>query len=642
MPRSPQIQIDSALGFKAMRLIIDKQIEEIKQFVEEIVEHDQAAKISIQLKNHAAQTHHKKLSQLNESLVAQIELLKTLVAIKRYHLTRTTLETKDEPQSESNDIAYQAQNELRNAVAIASDKMKDLALQLMLSPLSSAQVKDIRLLGSCAKSLKNYYQLPKDKSSLADLIQTTQLVYRKLGKFWHVIKTVLTTIVGVGCIIVGALGILPSFGASIGLIAVGVFIQASALFPALTKPAVMKRKQIATADNLNKDILLVMKKTKELVLAKSRIQRLPDDVLSIVLPGHFTAIEQSKIRRTNQLLNRNFYHSAKETAFEHFLELINLYKKDKIEKIIKTNPELLYKKGNLTDSAGRTFKNIYPLQYILWSLNTPLLEIICKYLPTSEVKRQYNAFKSTEFVEQHGQYFERLKTVNAYTAYHDLQYRINAPIQHRDDYWSNGVGQEQREWPVNLMQDLWRSANTESLYPLATDVGADLTLVTVAEPSVNPEWENKNVLIRAGQDYYFYGLNTEAPVRIIKLLDRDVINKMVEKASPPIIFPELGLQTVLPFNLAYKDIYQAIKTKGGRLGQGLGYDYAINFRNTMFGSKIMSKQARPAWVWYLSDQNMFSAMWVERWQKLREFENVLFSNALDQTEPQATHQPRRP
>lgn len=143
---------------------------------------------------------------------------------------------------------------------------------------------------------------------------------------------------------------------------------------------------------------------------------------------------------------------------------------DAAEKGIKLNPELLLKRGTVTDYSGRTFTNITAFEYALWALDTRYMcnmMLDCLSTLDNETQaemikqglfRQYKAFKNNNGVQYTAQdgkshqekHFDFLPIKTALQDYID-----NFDIWDRtkqEEHWCKVVGLAQCGLPVHVRQ----------------------------------------------------------------------------------------------------------------------------------------------------------------------------------------------
>ena len=69
--------------------------------------------------------------------------------------------------------------------------------------------------------------------------------------------------------------------------------------------------------------------------------------------------------------------------------------------MLKDNAELALASGDVTDTAGRTFKNITGFQYAVWALDWKMWTMIQGYLPSDAAREQAKGFSDGEWVKEH-------------------------------------------------------------------------------------------------------------------------------------------------------------------------------------------------------------------------------------------------
>ena len=162
------------------------------------------------------------------------------------------------------DTLNSARRKLVTAMTASEDIIRQMTIKLMKSP--SPPVKDMTLLRDTARSLINYYQNPKQPEYLKDLITNTQQIYMKMGSFWKTLKKSLVAVVGISCIIVGSLGLVPSFGASVTLIAAGAALCAYAGIPSFNSyKHVTPESHHASADKLANEMKHIFIQSKKIL-----------------------------------------------------------------------------------------------------------------------------------------------------------------------------------------------------------------------------------------------------------------------------------------------------------------------------------------------------------------------------------------
>ncbi|MES2218417.1 MAG: hypothetical protein V4501_08390 [Pseudomonadota bacterium] len=244
------------------------QIETFQAKLQELafVEEVEASKLTLQLQNEAAGIMGKKCLKLIEIVHAKIELLNNMINLESMQRDFASAAEMDFHNDFANriittSILAQARGEYREALSVTIDKFKKMTLQLLKTPSHAIPAKDLQLILDTTANLYQFSETP-DQENMARLIDNAKQINKKMGTFWSRIKTALTTVIGIGCIIVGALGVVPSFGASASLIAVGTLLCGYAHAPGfLNTQAHQKRKD---ADETSHNIQNLLNQAKKL------------------------------------------------------------------------------------------------------------------------------------------------------------------------------------------------------------------------------------------------------------------------------------------------------------------------------------------------------------------------------------------
>jgi hypothetical protein len=138
---------------------------------------------------------------------------------------------------------------------------------------------------------------------------------------------------------------------------------------------------------------------------------------------------------------------------------------DKVERLLKTSPELMLKKTAFTDCSGRIFENISAFEFALWALDTRyMVNMMLNCLPNNKaglilskaLKEQYEHFdthgvtytlEGKTITEKH---FDFSVLVNALKTYVEQFIKWDWP--EREKYWCSDVGLAQRYVPAHVMQ----------------------------------------------------------------------------------------------------------------------------------------------------------------------------------------------
>ena len=111
--------------------------------------------------------------------------------------------------------------EIQAVVSAAGATIHKMLLRLAVIPYSTALHKKMELLQNVANNIHEHSVNPHDLAIVVKMTENlVQLTHYK-NPIWKPLKIALCAVVGAACIAIGLLGIVPSFGASIGLIAAG-------------------------------------------------------------------------------------------------------------------------------------------------------------------------------------------------------------------------------------------------------------------------------------------------------------------------------------------------------------------------------------------------------------------------------------
>jgi hypothetical protein len=126
-------------------------------------------------------------------------------------------------------LSAQSKVEFREAYFVCADEFKAMAEHLLTASTYEVPKKDLKLLADAARNTNNFYSSLLDSDSKNKLVDSIRQMNKKMSPFWHKLTTALLGFLGAGCILIGALGLLPSFGASVAFIAVGSVLSLSSL-----------------------------------------------------------------------------------------------------------------------------------------------------------------------------------------------------------------------------------------------------------------------------------------------------------------------------------------------------------------------------------------------------------------------------
>jgi hypothetical protein len=123
-------------------------------------------------------------------------------------------------QSNYQDAPTMTSPELKTAVTAAGATIHTMLLKLVAIPHSADLNKKMQLLNDVANNIHDYYVNPQPELAV-QMAENLQHLNHNKNAFWKPLKLALCAIVGTAFIAIGLLGIVPSFGASVGLIAAG-------------------------------------------------------------------------------------------------------------------------------------------------------------------------------------------------------------------------------------------------------------------------------------------------------------------------------------------------------------------------------------------------------------------------------------
>ncbi len=224
-------------------LVRDSKITEFKKLLTdtELFDKTEFSNILKQLEKDVAAATEKKLPKLNTELAARLELLKSIE-----QLNKNNVNDSGHPSDQA--------KEFDQAFSQARSSLRIMATKILESPFGSVPAVEIKLVSDTAANLNKLYQDPT-KANIDLVIANSKQINKKIGSFWHNIKSTLLGVIGVACIIVGALSLVPTFAASTTLIAIGSALCVAAGVPSFVNlPGNSKRetadKAVHNIDNL--------------------------------------------------------------------------------------------------------------------------------------------------------------------------------------------------------------------------------------------------------------------------------------------------------------------------------------------------------------------------------------------------------
>ena len=171
------------------------------------------------------------------------------------------------------------------------------------------------------------------------------------------------------------------------------------------------------------------------------LRQMDKDAISHMLP-FLTTQDQVSLFSTCKALHEK---SELIKPINKLLSLVARGEQDKAEAMIRKNPELLLQSGDITDGAGRNFKNITPLQYAVWALDahmwTMMLPLFSDAVHIDAAADQLQALE--EKGTAHGRHFDFKPLLDAYAAF------LANPS---DETWRR-VGEAQGLLPDHVLQE---------------------------------------------------------------------------------------------------------------------------------------------------------------------------------------------
>ncbi|HLB41707.1 MAG TPA: hypothetical protein VJN02_02445 [Gammaproteobacteria bacterium] len=218
----------------------------------------------------------------------------------------------------------------------------------------------------------------------------------------------------------------------------------------------------------------------------------PDRIQAEVQGKAPSSVLQSMVNlsKTCKTLHTLFKTDLEQARIDTFLHYVARGKQEQAEAMLKEYPELLLKKGTITeyiDYSGytdysnltatiRTFDNITAFQYALWALDTHMWQMMLKYLPKDVAKQQLQELDEhgTIHGKQTTAIFDIEKALQAFVDYYDHvdwnQYASHQEDNEIADHQPNPniyrdkvdqelrerwllVGEAQRKSPVHVIQE---------------------------------------------------------------------------------------------------------------------------------------------------------------------------------------------
>ena len=134
---------------------------------------------------------------------------------------------------------------------------------------------------------------------------------------------------------------------------------------------------------------------------------------------------------------------ASDMKLQKLLNHIARGEQDHAEIMLQNNPDLLFKKGSVTDYSDRIFNNITPFQLSLWNLDKHMWNMILKYLPIEEAHAQYveHKYAKTTYKNINSDHYDFMPLIYTYQSYID------------NNSFSSDIGKAQRMMPVHVVNE---------------------------------------------------------------------------------------------------------------------------------------------------------------------------------------------
>ncbi|MGD0465563.1 MAG: protein kinase [Gammaproteobacteria bacterium] len=170
-----------------------------------------------------------------------------------------------------------------------------------------------------------------------------------------------------------------------------------------------------------------------------------------------------------------------------FLNYIAFGDQDKAEDMLKKNRDLGLISGDLTDCAGRQFKNITGFEYAVWALDWHMWEMIQQYISEEEARKQIIKLGSEgiDIKEPGSSNYKKTKQVSWQKLIDALQKYIDNHIywsaEEYQNYWAKEVGGAQLLLPAHIIHEYTRIDRPFN----------SLVSFTEKRPPINDNWLNE-------------------------------------------------------------------------------------------------------------------------------------------------------
>jgi hypothetical protein len=174
------------------------------------------------------------------------------------------------------------------------------------------------------------------------------------------------------------------------------------------------------------------------------------DITEKEISPYLTLKELSQLAQTCRGTKTLFAESTVNAKVAALLQHVALGEQEEAERILKADPTLLLRTGEVTDYSGRTFKHITAFQYALWALDRHMWTMILKYLPPEEAAKQLRDHVDNKkaYKDMHGDYYD-FALVGA------LQTYSVCILEQRSTQWGK-VGEAQFLAPAHVANEYCR------------------------------------------------------------------------------------------------------------------------------------------------------------------------------------------
>jgi hypothetical protein len=233
---------------------------------------------------------------------------------------------------------------------------------------------------------------------------------------------------------------------------------------------------------------------------------LPTDITKKEILSHLALKDLSILARTSQGAQKFFANVLADAKLAALLQHVAFGEQEQAERILKADPTLLLRTGQVTDYSGRTFKNITAFQYALWALDRHMWTMILKYLPREEGAKQLHdhVYNTKAYKDKHGDYYYFVPLIDASQTYVDNfdNWTDGQKVKH----WCEVLGGAQFLAPAHVANEY--CLDDRSFNPTPTfkedKLPRSLTFYNYLIPG-NSHWFQRARLRRLGLDFAIEG-----------------------------------------------------------------------------------------------------------------------------------------